>query len=111
MAITLSPELQARIERLIATGRYGSVDEVVTEALRLLDRTVRDVEHDDGRTDSFSEVIEEYQVESRAAKRADVLRKIDEGLASIAAGRTLPAKPVDELIAEFEAKVASARKR
>ena len=39
MEVVLSPELVALVERQIATGRYGgSADEVVREALLLLER-------------------------------------------------------------------------
>lgn len=37
VSISLSPELHAVAERLLASGRYGNFSEVVRAALRLLD--------------------------------------------------------------------------
>ena len=37
MDITLNDHLRAFLERAVASGRYGSVDEAVGEALRLLE--------------------------------------------------------------------------
>ena len=37
VTISLSPELHAVAERLLASGRYGNFSEVIRAALRLLD--------------------------------------------------------------------------
>jgi len=37
VSISLSPELHAVAERMLASGRYGNFSEVVRAALRLLD--------------------------------------------------------------------------
>jgi antitoxin ParD1/3/4 len=37
MSVTLSPELEEAIRRKVAEGLYGSTDEVIQEALRLLE--------------------------------------------------------------------------
>jgi len=37
VSISLSPELHAVVERMLASGRYGNFSEVVRAALRLLD--------------------------------------------------------------------------
>lgn len=37
VSISLSPELQGVVERMLASGRYGNFSEVVRAALRLLD--------------------------------------------------------------------------
>lgn len=42
VTISLSPELHAVAERLLASGRYGNFSEVVRAALRLLDEREND---------------------------------------------------------------------
>lgn len=41
VTISISPELQAVAEHLLASGRYGNFSEVVRAALRLLDERER----------------------------------------------------------------------
>ncbi|WCS24205.1 type II toxin-antitoxin system ParD family antitoxin [Methylobacterium sp. NMS14P] len=41
VSISLSPELHAVAERMLASGRYGNFSEVVRAALRLLDERER----------------------------------------------------------------------
>jgi antitoxin ParD1/3/4 len=84
MGVTLSPELQAQIERRVADGKYESADDVVADAMRMLDW--------------------------RDARREELLREIDKGLHSIAAGRTLPALEPEAMVAEFKARKAGERK-
>ncbi|WCS24240.1 type II toxin-antitoxin system ParD family antitoxin [Methylobacterium sp. NMS14P] len=42
VTISLSPELHAVAERLLASGRYGNFSEVIRAALRLLDEREND---------------------------------------------------------------------
>lgn len=84
MGVNLSPELQALIERRIESGQYASADDVVADAIRMLDW--------------------------RDARREELLREIDKGLASVAGGRSLPALEPQALIAAFEARAAAERK-
>ena len=52
VSISLSPELQGVAERLLATGRYGNVSDVMRTALRLLEERELDFEaHKVARTD------------------------------------------------------------
>jgi antitoxin ParD1/3/4 len=84
MGVTLSQDLQALIEKRVATGEYASAEEVVADAIRMLDW--------------------------RDARREELLREIDKGLASVAAGRSLPALEPEALIAQFRARATSERK-
>ena len=41
MSITLSPTVEALIQRKVDSGRYGAADQVVLEAMRLLEENER----------------------------------------------------------------------
>ncbi|MFB0488292.1 antitoxin ParD1/3/4 [Methylobacterium sp. OAE515] len=41
ISVSLSPELHAAAERMLASGRYGNLSEVFRAALRLLDKRER----------------------------------------------------------------------
>jgi Arc/MetJ-type ribon-helix-helix transcriptional regulator len=42
MSVHLTPELEKRIEQKVESGRYSSANDVVSEALRLLDERPED---------------------------------------------------------------------
>ncbi|HEX2556186.1 MAG TPA: type II toxin-antitoxin system ParD family antitoxin [Microvirga sp.] len=65
---SVGPHFEAFIQKLIESGRYANASEVVRSGLRLL---------------------EEYH-EERERQQAEFWAKIDEGLADIDAGRTVP---------------------
>jgi antitoxin ParD1/3/4 len=44
MAIQLSPEIEARIQQKVAEGAFPDADEVIREAMRLLDAQERQLE-------------------------------------------------------------------
>lgn len=44
VSISLSPELHAVAERMLASGRYGNFSEVVRAALRMLDERELDLQ-------------------------------------------------------------------
>jgi antitoxin ParD1/3/4 len=44
MSVTLSPQTEALIRRKLEAGRYATVDDVITEALRVLDARDRRIE-------------------------------------------------------------------
>lgn len=75
MAIELSPELQCVVQRLLATQRYESEFQVVSEALRLLEQReqLRNeiaesiAELDRGQRISADEVFEEMYAKITAA--------------------------------------------
>ncbi len=79
--IHLWPDHAALAERLVASGRFDSVGEVVMHAFRLL----------------------EDQEAAREARLAKLHAHIAEGLADIEAGRTVPA---EEVFAELRRRVA-----
>jgi antitoxin ParD1/3/4 len=84
-AISLFPEDDAFIQRLVESGRYDSASDVVLHALSLL---------------------EDHEV-ARAHKLARLAEKIEEGLEDVRAGRVVDAAEVfrelDEIIARSEA--------
>jgi len=41
MSITMTPEAEAKIQARVGSGRYANADEVIAEALRLLDEDER----------------------------------------------------------------------
>lgn len=76
MTVTLSPELEQLVETQISLGRYGSPEEVIREALRLLqDRS------------------------SREENLAEVRKKIAEGMEQACRGELLDG---DEVFAELD---------
>lgn len=68
----IGPHFEAMIQRLLESGRYANASEVVRAGLRLL----------------------EEREEERARQMAAFWTKIDEGLASVKDGRTIPAEEV-----------------
>lgn len=78
MAISadLGKVLEGVVDDLVARGRYNSKSEVLREGVRL--------------------------VQEREAALAELMAKLDEGLADVAAGRTVPADEVfDRLLAKY----------
>ena len=74
MNVSLTPELEAFVERTVKSGRYGSASEAVREGLRLLEereakftRLKRDIEiglnSGEARTGSFRELAAELHAE------------------------------------------------
>ena len=62
MDISLSPEVQRRIERTLSEGRYGSANELVLDALDALEGAHEDSPEQAGRFDvEVSEAIREIQ--------------------------------------------------
>ena len=57
VSISLSPELPAVAERMLASGRYGNFSEVVRAALRLLDE--RELDFEEHRTARLTAAAEE----------------------------------------------------
>ena len=84
--IHLLPDFEASLDRMVASGRYGTADDVIMYALAAL----------------------EDQEAVRTAREARLNAMIEEGLADIRAGRTVPAEEVfrelDDIIAKAEAK-------
>lgn len=78
MDVALSPELERLIQELVASRRYSSASEVVREALRLLQE--RD--------------------QLRDLRRAELRKKIAEGVASAEAGRLHDGEQVFEELLE-----------
>jgi len=80
MAISaeLGPQLEAYVTKLVEKGRYGSKSEVLREGIRL--------------------------VQEREARLAALDAAIEQGMADIRAGRTIPA---DEVFDRLEAKYAA----
>ena len=86
--VTLNDYTSAKMDALMATGRFASREEMVLQGLSLLEELAE----------------EEYSPEMLAA--------IDEGLADIEAGRTIPIEVVfDRLIKRLEAKTSIAAER
>lgn len=62
-SISLSPELHAMVERMLASGRSGSFSEVVRDGLRLLDeweigfQTCRDTQDASWQTHSVPDIL------------------------------------------------------
>lgn len=77
MAITLSPELQARIELMVLSGDYASADDVLTKALALL--------------------------EDREEKLRWLQQELDKGLASLERG-DYSTRSIEEIIADARAR-------
>lgn len=81
----IRPDLEEFVTKLVASGRYEHPGDAISEGLELL----KDQEF------------------AREARRAELLAKIDEGLADIRAGRVHDAEDVfremEELIASKEA--------
>jgi antitoxin ParD1/3/4 len=69
MSIAIKPELERKIADKVKSGRYASADDVVEDALNLLDR------------------VEEAEREWRR----DARRAIEEGWEQIGRGETIPA--------------------
>ena len=68
----IGPHFETFIKNLIETGRYSNASEAVRAGLRLLEDRERDL----------------------ALRRAEFDRLIEEGLADLEAGRTIPAEEV-----------------
>jgi antitoxin ParD1/3/4 len=81
--VSLTPSLEGFVREKVAQGEYDSASEVMREALRLLKRRE-----------------ELWQVE--------VQSKIEKGMASLRAGRVVPA---DEVWTKLEKTVVAAEKR
>jgi antitoxin ParD1/3/4 len=81
--VSLTPSLEGFVREKVAQGEYDSASEVLREALRLLKRR------------------EELW-------KAEVQEKIEKGMASLRAGRVIPA---EEVWAKLERAVATAEKR
>jgi antitoxin ParD1/3/4 len=83
--ISLNPESEAVVRKLLDSGRYSSASEVVREALTLLE------DHD----------------QLREIRRADLMRKLQEGIAALDRGEGRDADEVfAEVIARCEARTA-----
>ncbi len=86
----IDEDFEDLVRDLIASGRFANAREVVRAGLRLL---------------------QESEAE-REARRREIMAKVEEGLADIRAGRTIPAEDVfreiDELIARKALKRAAA---
>jgi len=82
----IRPDLEEFVARLVASGRYEYPEEAIAEGLELL----KDQEF------------------AREARRAELYAKIDQGLADVRAGRTVPAEQVfaelRQMIDESEAR-------
>ena len=78
---TPGPEADAIVEQQLATGNYGSADEVVRAGLKLL-----------------------AEIEETEAELEDLRKLIDEGDADIAAGRIHRYASADELTADIIAR-------
>jgi antitoxin ParD1/3/4 len=83
LTVSVTPSLEGFLREKLALGEYDSASEVVCEALRLLQRRE-----------------ELWSVGARA--------KIEKGMASLRAGRTIPAT---EVWAKLERTIAIAEKR
>ncbi|WP_417307643.1 type II toxin-antitoxin system ParD family antitoxin [Devosia sp.] len=82
MAISadLGKTLEAVVDDLVANGRYNSKSEVLREGVRL--------------------------VQEREAALAELMAKLDEGLADVDAGRTVP---LEDVVTELRAQLESTR--
>ena len=78
ISVELGGNLDAIVDDLVTNGRYGSKSEVLREGVRL--------------------------VQERESRLAELLAKIDEGLASADAGE---GRPAEEVFAELRAKIAA----
>jgi antitoxin ParD1/3/4 len=82
----IRPDLQEFLDRLVASGRYEDVEDAISDGLELL----KDREF------------------AREGRRAELLTKINEGIADVRAGRVHDAEDVfremEELIASKEAR-------
>jgi putative addiction module CopG family antidote len=84
MAVTLSPELQARIEAIALGGDYGSAEEVLDMALTLL--------------------------EDREEKLRWLQHELDKGLKSLEES-DYSTRSIDEILADARARYQRGRKR
>lgn len=82
--ISVLPDYEAFIDRMIATGRYDTAGDVVMEALSLL----------------------EDREAGRQVRVARMRAQIDEGLEDLKAGRTVPA---EQVFSELRAMIDRAR--
>ena len=81
MSISLKPEQEQFIQEKLQTGKYQTVDEVITEAFRLLEERDR----------HYQEWLDETRV------------KIDEGIASLERGEGIDGETfMNQLLAEFK---------
>ena len=76
--LNLGSDFEAKVDALVAQGRFASREDVVREGLRL---------------------IEERDAETER-QRADLWAKLDEGLADVEAGRLLDAEEVFDRLQE-----------
>ena len=65
--VSLTPELNAFLERKVASGRYQTTSEVVREALRLLER------QDDDRSAALRELKAKLERGARQAEHGELL--------------------------------------
>jgi antitoxin ParD1/3/4 len=84
MNITLNPEQARFVQQKLESGKYQTVDEVILEALHLLE------EHE--------KTYEEWVIETR--------KKVEVGLAELERGEGIP---LEEVMAVFQEKVRKAR--
>ncbi len=81
MSISLKPEQEQFIREKLQTGKYQTVDEVITEAFRLLEE----------RDQHYQEWLEETSV------------KIDEGIASLDRGEGIDGETfVNQILTNFK---------
>ena len=76
MNVSLTPELEELIAQKVQSGRYTSASEVIREALRLL----------------------EEQDQIRQKRLEAIRREIDEGLAQLDRGESIPGDQVRSLL-------------
>ena len=84
MSITLKPEQEKFIQEQVARGRFKSANEVLAQALILLEQKYREDE----------------------AWREDVREKVDEARAEVARGEVLP---LETVVAQLQDKFRQAR--
>lgn len=75
--LNLGADFEAKVDALVAQGRFASREDVVREGLRL---------------------IEERDAETERL-RADLIAMLEEGLADVEAGRTYP---IEDVMSEME---------